>query len=77
MKDGKNTNQAGTQWLKNGSLHREDGPAVVWRNGNKEWYLEGQRLSEEEFNQWRMKQDLNAKLTSNLAPKPITKRGKI
>ena len=33
-----------------GQLHREDGPAVEWANGDKSWYLNGQRLTEEEFN---------------------------
>jgi len=28
-------------WLKNGSYHREDGPAVEWSNGGKLWYLDG------------------------------------
>jgi len=23
------------------NLHREDGPAVIWDNGDKEWYKEG------------------------------------
>ena len=26
-----------------GLLHREDGPAVVWRDGDLEWYQNGQR----------------------------------
>ena len=25
----------------NGKLHREDGPAVEWFNGDKDWYLNG------------------------------------
>ena len=25
----------------NGNLHREDGPAVEWKNGNKSWYING------------------------------------
>lgn len=28
-------------WYKNGKLHREDGPAIEWKNGNKEWYKNG------------------------------------
>jgi hypothetical protein len=28
-------------WLLNGKLHREDGPAVEWFNGIKQWYLNG------------------------------------
>lgn len=37
-------------------LHREDGPAVEYANGTKIWYLNGDRLTEEEFNE-RMKND--------------------
>ena len=25
----------------NGELHREDGPAVEWGDGSKEWYING------------------------------------
>ena len=32
------------EWVFNGRLHREDGPAVEWYNGTKEWILSG-RLS--------------------------------
>lgn len=32
-----------TEWRNlNGKLHREDGPAVEWRDGEKMWYLNGQ-----------------------------------
>jgi len=31
-------------------LHREDGPAVEYSNGDKEWRLNGKELTEEEFN---------------------------
>ena len=30
-------------------LHREDGPAVEWEDGTSEWYLDGKRLSKDEF----------------------------
>ena len=30
-------------------LHREDGPAVEWRDGTVNWYLNGERLTEQEF----------------------------
>jgi hypothetical protein len=35
-------------WLRNGKLHREDGPAVE-RLGANEWYINGAKLTEEEF----------------------------
>jgi len=36
-------------WRLNGSLHREDGPAIVFKNGSEYWYLNGVELSPEEF----------------------------
>jgi len=29
------------EWLKNGQLHREDGPAVIYKNGDKMWCYNG------------------------------------
>jgi hypothetical protein len=29
------------EWLLNGELHREDGPACEWANGTKKWFLNG------------------------------------
>ena len=29
------------EWRINGKLHREDGPAIEFANGNKEWYYKG------------------------------------
>ena len=29
-------------------LHREDGPALEWADGDKEWYLNGEEVTEEE-----------------------------
>ena len=29
------------RWFLNGKLHREDGPAIVYENGEKQWYLHG------------------------------------
>jgi hypothetical protein len=31
------------------SPHREDGPAIVWKNGNKDWYLDGRIYTFEEW----------------------------
>jgi len=33
------------------TYHRVDGPAIEWSSGNKFWYLEDKKISEEEFNQ--------------------------
>lgn len=29
------------RWYQNGQLHREDGPAIIWANGDKHWYKNG------------------------------------
>lgn len=42
--------KAGTiRWHKNGKLHRTDGPAIEYANGNKEWWVEGKEYTKEEF----------------------------
>jgi hypothetical protein len=36
------TNEYGTQyWYLNGFRHREDGPAIIYSNGEQNWYLNG------------------------------------
>jgi Mor family transcriptional regulator len=45
----------------NGQRHREDGPALEYADGTKEWYLNGKHLTEEEFNQ-RMKPSCSGKV---------------
>ncbi|WP_202416732.1 hypothetical protein [Duganella qianjiadongensis] len=64
-------------WYLNGVLHREDGPALESRIGYKQWSLNGISYSEEEFNQWLMKKNLNKKLQATLLHKTKNKRGKI
>lgn len=39
--------QGEKRWTLNGQLHREDGPAIEWKDGTKEWYLNGQRHRED------------------------------
>jgi|AntRauTorcE11897_2_1112592.scaffolds.fasta_scaffold00149_26 hypothetical protein len=36
------------RWYLDGLLHRENGPAVKWINGDKFWYIKGIQLSEQE-----------------------------
>ena len=38
-------------WCQYGKRHRTDGPAVEWPGGSKAWYINGERLTEAEFNQ--------------------------
>ena len=35
-------------WTLNGKYHREDGPAIEWPNGQKEWYLNDDKVSWEQ-----------------------------
>ena len=37
-------------WYQNDKLHRLDGPAFEDADGGKSWYIDGKRLTEEEFN---------------------------
>ena len=30
-------------WMLNWKLHRRDGPAIEYKNGDKEWYINGKR----------------------------------
>lgn len=30
--------------IKNGKLHRTNGPAIEWANGDKEWWIEERRI---------------------------------
>ena len=38
-----------TYYVQNGMIHRMDGPAVVWCDGYREWYLFDQKS---EFDDW-------------------------
>ena len=44
-------NECNTLWKLNGQFHREDGPAVEYASGSKEWYINDDLLTEDEFNQ--------------------------
>ena len=47
----------GTNWYnEQGQRHNEHGPAIEWANGTKWWYLNGQQLTEAEFNARTKKQ---------------------
>lgn len=37
-------------WYLDGKVHREDGPAVIWENGVKSWYLDNLHYYEDEYN---------------------------
>ena len=42
LTNGKFRNNGDKYWYKNGELHREDGPAIEYGNGYKEWYINGE-----------------------------------
>ncbi len=64
-------------WYVNGKLHREDGPAWEASDGTKYWYLFDRSVTEEEFNHWLAKKQLNERLTEQLEVKPTGKKVKI
>lgn len=37
-------------WMQDDKLSRLDGPAIEWPCGHKAWYINGEELTEEEFN---------------------------
>ena len=37
----------GNVWYKNGTYHREDGPAIEYNSGEKFWFLNGKRHRED------------------------------
>ena len=37
-------------WHLNGHLHRTNGPAIIYPNGDKQYWIRGNRLTEDEFN---------------------------
>ena len=42
-----------TLWFKNGALHRTDGPAVEFKDGQKFWFLNGKPVSEQDVRDCR------------------------
>ena len=39
------------EWYQTGIRHRTDGPAIEWASGRKMWFINGEELTEAEFNQ--------------------------
>lgn len=36
-------------WLSNDERHRQDGPAIEWADGTKEWWLYDEQVTEQDF----------------------------
>lgn len=48
--DGEYRTRRGTKlWFKDEVLHREDGPALITKDGIENWYLNGKRLTKSEW----------------------------
>lgn len=65
------------EWFLHGERHREDGPALDWGDDTKGWWLNDAEYTEQEFNQWLAKKQLNKKLHTSLAKKSFLKQNKI
>jgi len=39
-------------YIKKGSYHRIEGPAIEWHNGAKAWYIDGEEMTEDEHKNW-------------------------
>jgi len=37
------------RWYLNGKYHRTDGPAVEFKDGDKRWFINGVKLSENDY----------------------------
>lgn len=40
-------------WRRDGKLHKEDGPAVIYSDGLECYYFDGEQLTKERFDAWR------------------------
>ena len=49
----------GVKWYLNDKLHKTNGPAVIYFNGNEAWFLNGIEYTEEQHNE-KMKEQNKA-----------------
>ena len=52
-------------WYQNNYLHRTDGPAVERHNGQKLWYINGNRLTPEEVEEHKKKNAIKKEIIDN------------
>ena len=52
-------------WFKNGNIHREDGPAIEFKDGRKLWALNGQEVTEQEAAAHRLENERQARELSD------------
>jgi len=53
-------------WYLNGELHREDGPAVEFPDGETFWWVNGYPYTEEEFKQYQRTKQFNENMSKIL-----------
>jgi len=54
----------GVFWYKDNLFHREDGPAIIWKNGDKSWHIDNNHL----WNSHWAKLDLRDKIILSKDP---------
>lgn len=70
------------EWWIGGQRHRDDGPACIYKDPDEgdffyEWFLNGERVTEQEVEHLIVKKNLNEKLESTLEPRHHEKKKKI
>jgi len=65
------------EWWIEGQKHREDGPAVTFSSGNKEYWLNGVEITEKDFLHELEKFKLNKKLDEDLKQSPKKRKIKL
>jgi len=48
-------------------LHRLDGPAIVWYDGDKDWYINGKKLNTKKVEAWIKNNNINLKTKAHQA----------
>lgn len=64
-------------WYWEGQKHRENGPAMTDKEGFKQWWIYGKKVTEEEFKLFSEKKKLKENLYYNLGTKKNINRQKI
>jgi hypothetical protein len=60
-------------WYKNGKFHREDGPACVYSNGEKEWCINGEDVFNSQENNLHLYDDLSEEFKMSIIKYELSK----
>jgi hypothetical protein len=52
-------NKLKTAWFLDDKNHKEDGPAIIWANGEVDCWLHGSRTNEKDENHYQLQKELN------------------